>query len=152
MFSLTSTVVAEGMTLPPKYTCAGANVSPPLAWSGAPPGTMSYAIIFTDKSIMDFKHSAIYDIPASASVLPEDVEQVYQPSVPTGAKQTKAWDGGFGYSGPCPPQTHTYEFKIYALDVATLPGMTMNSTIAQVEAAALDHDLGSTTLTVLGDP
>src|SRR5881392_3770958 len=36
-FSLTSTAFTEGSAVPPKYTCDGADVSPPLAWSDAPP-------------------------------------------------------------------------------------------------------------------
>ncbi|MFN4148265.1 MAG: YbhB/YbcL family Raf kinase inhibitor-like protein, partial [Rhodocyclaceae bacterium] len=31
--------------MPSKYTCQGADVSPPLAWSGVPAGTKSLALI-----------------------------------------------------------------------------------------------------------
>lgn len=153
MFQLTSPAFMEGDTLSTKYTCASDpnQVSPPLAWAGAPAGTMSFAIVFTDKN-NNLRHSAIYDIPPSVISLPEDVEKVFQPSVPAGAKQAKAYTGQFGYAGPCPGSTHTYEFKIYALDVAALPGLGMNSDGQDVETAALAHDLESATLTVQGDP
>lgn len=34
--------------IPTKYTCQGADISPPLAWSGIPPGTKSLALIIDD--------------------------------------------------------------------------------------------------------
>src|SRR5207244_2006599 len=37
-FSVTSTAFKEGAGIPVKHTCDGADVSPPLAWSGAPAG------------------------------------------------------------------------------------------------------------------
>jgi phosphatidylethanolamine-binding protein (PEBP) family uncharacterized protein len=53
----------------------------------------------------------------------------------------------FGYRGPCPPETHTYEFAVFALDVATLPNLTTAATLAQAKKQILLHDLGSATLT-----
>jgi|JI10StandDraft_1071094.scaffolds.fasta_scaffold68856_4 Raf kinase inhibitor-like YbhB/YbcL family protein len=153
MFALTSSTITEGMTFPDKYTCAVANqVSPPLQWTAGPEGTKSYAIVFTDLTFNNFKHAAIYDIPAAVMALPEGVQEAYEPTIPAGAKQTKSYAGNFGYAGPCPPETHTYEFKIYALDVASLPGLSMTSTIKNVEDAAKMHGLGTATLSGKGDP
>src|SRR5438067_10718674 len=47
-FALTSTAFTDGTAIPAKYTCDEADVSPPLAWSGAPPGTVSFALIVDD--------------------------------------------------------------------------------------------------------
>ncbi|HEX9394088.1 MAG TPA: YbhB/YbcL family Raf kinase inhibitor-like protein, partial [Gemmatimonadales bacterium] len=47
-FTLTSTAFAEGALIPTKYTCDGADVSPPLAWSGAPTNAKSFALICDD--------------------------------------------------------------------------------------------------------
>ena len=45
---LTSTAFAGGAEIPSRYTCDGDNLSPPLAWSGAPPATRSFTILFGD--------------------------------------------------------------------------------------------------------
>ena len=39
--TLTSPAFAEGGEIPPRYTCEGEDVSPPLAWSAPPAGTRS---------------------------------------------------------------------------------------------------------------
>lgn len=144
--SLTSTGFSEGMVIPDKYACAGQNVSPDLSWTPGPAATQSYAIVFTDKS-NNLIHWAIWDIPPATLSLPEHVENAAEPSTPAGAKQAESYDGQtFGYLGPCPGSTHTYEFVAYAVDVATLPGVTTASSRDEVEAALLDHDLDSAAL------
>jgi len=145
-FALTSTALAEGATFPVDNTCTGTNLSPPLAWGAGPEGTKSYAIVLNDTTI-DFLHAIIYDIPESVTALPADVEQVYAPKAPAGAHQTKNYKGAFGYAGPCPTTLHVYEFVLYALDVAALPGVTQNVTLADAETAIKAHSLGSTKLT-----
>jgi Raf kinase inhibitor-like YbhB/YbcL family protein len=95
----------------------------------------------------DFLHAIIYDIPASETALPANVEQVYAPKAPAGAHQTKNYKGAFGYAGPCPPTLHVYEFVLYALDVAALPGVTQNVALADAETAIKVHSLGTTKLT-----
>jgi len=45
---LTSPAFEEGGMIPSKYTCDGANVSPPLKWTSVPEGTKSFAIICDD--------------------------------------------------------------------------------------------------------
>ncbi|MDQ3335960.1 MAG: YbhB/YbcL family Raf kinase inhibitor-like protein [Myxococcota bacterium] len=144
-FALTSPMLAAGAAFNAANTCNGANTSPQLAWTAGPAGTMSYAIIFTDKS-NNLIHWVIYDIPASATGLPADVQKAYMPNNVAGAKQTLSYQAVRGYLGPCPPVLHTYEFVVYALDVATLPGVTMNSTRAQLAPVILDHDLGMAAL------
>src|SRR3989304_4714918 len=47
-FSLTSEAFKNGETIPTRYTCDGENVSPPLAWDGAPAETNAYALIMDD--------------------------------------------------------------------------------------------------------
>lgn len=145
-FALTSTALAEGATFPVDNTCTGTNLSPPLAWGPGPAGTMSYAIVLNDTTI-DFLHGAIYDIPESVNALPANVQKVYAPTSPAGAHQTKNYKGTFGYAGPCPTTEHVYEFVLYALDVATLPGATQAITLADAETAIKMHSLGTTKLT-----
>jgi hypothetical protein len=148
-FGLTSSAISEGEMFPDEHTCDDADTSPPLAWTGAPSGTQSFAIVLRDLDYMSgFVHWVIWDIPASTTSLPEDVENVYAPATPAGAHQCRSYDGTtYGYRGPCSPSTvNTYEFTLYALDVATVPGLDMNSSRAEAVTAILEHDIASTTL------
>lgn len=146
--SVTSTAFAEGTTIPMEHTCNGNNTSPPLVWTGAPGGTLSFAMVLTDKTPNDFIHSVIYDIPANRLELPADIDKVFEPPDVPGAKQTKSFNNGpLGYRGPCPPSLHTYEFAVYALDIAALPNLTNNSTAAAGLAQILMHDIAVAKLT-----
>ncbi|MFI6396283.1 YbhB/YbcL family Raf kinase inhibitor-like protein [Nonomuraea sp. NPDC050540] len=152
-FALTSTAFANNGTIPARFTCAqdgvsGNDISPQLAWSGSPAGTQSYAITFIDTA-NGGKHWAIWDIPAAKSSLPEGLGLGFEVPNQAPAKQ-KAMSSGnksLQYFGPCPGgSTHTYEFTLYALDTATLPGVTSGSSVAAVETAILARDLASTKL------
>ncbi|MEO8700480.1 MAG: YbhB/YbcL family Raf kinase inhibitor-like protein [Kofleriaceae bacterium] len=151
--AISSTVLAEGAAFPEVHTCGtagdAANTSPPLAWVGPPAGTLSFAVVFTDR--IGLIHSVIYDIPATATSLPVDVEKTFAPANVLGAHQTITLGGvTFGYAGPCPPPgaaVHTYEFELFALDVATLPGADMTTTQSQARTLILAHDLASVELT-----
>ena len=76
-------------------------------------------------------HSVIYDIAPTNTALAAGIQKAYTPAAPAGSHQTKpGFDApGFGYLGPCPPKPdeHVYEFAIYALSVASLPGVNMNT-------------------------
>ena len=139
---LTSPAFAEGGGIPAAHTCNGANTSPQLVWTAGPAGTASYAVVFTDKSFNNLIHWVIYDIPASATGLPADVQKAYMPNNVTGAKQTTSYQAATrGYLGPCPPNLHTYEFVVYALDVATLPGAMMSTDRPTAKSIIEMHDL-----------
>jgi Raf kinase inhibitor-like YbhB/YbcL family protein len=146
--TLTSPMLTEGGVIADTNSCAGTNVSPQLIWS-AGPAAQSYAVVLTDKN-NSLVHSVIYDIPGTAQGLPENVMKAYAPTNVTGAHQTTAYDNTTrGYLGPCPPAgtTHTYEFALYALDAATLPGTSMTTTRTQVVPLIMQHMLARTTLT-----
>ena len=152
-FALTSTAFAQDAMIPMQYECSpsGQNISPPLAWTAGPSGTMSYAVVLRDLDFMNgFVHWAIWDIPASATGLPEDVEHVYQPADPAGAKQAPFNGGEIGYHGPCSPSSvNTYEFTVYAIDVATIPGLDAMST--KEEAATAIVGAATATATLSGE-
>jgi Raf kinase inhibitor-like YbhB/YbcL family protein len=146
--AVTSTAFVEGGAIPITHTCKDVNTSPPLAWTGAPSGTLSFAVVLTDLSLTPhLVHWAIFDIPAAATGLPANVEKVYAPSNVPGAHQVSFHSQTQGYQGPCPPSQHTYEFAASALDVATLPGATMQTTPDEVAQAIEMHRLGGGTLT-----
>ena len=113
-FALSSPMLAPGAAFAAENTCTGnINTSPQLVWTPGPAGTMSYAVVFTDKS-NNLIHWVIYDVPASATGLPANVQKAYMPANVAGAKQTLSFQAGVrGYLGPCPPELHTYEFVVY---------------------------------------
>uniref|UniRef100_A0A7C2K0V0 YbhB/YbcL family Raf kinase inhibitor-like protein n=1 Tax=Schlesneria paludicola TaxID=360056 RepID=A0A7C2K0V0_9PLAN len=119
---LTSPSFREGDEIPARYTCEGADLSPALAWSNAPAGTKSFALIVDDPDAPDpqaprmtWVHWVLFNLPASASGLPEAVPSS---KLPAGTKEgINDWKRT-GYGGPCPPiGRHRYFFKLYALDV-----------------------------------
>jgi Raf kinase inhibitor-like YbhB/YbcL family protein len=119
---LISSAFNEGGNIPDRFTCDGANVSPPLAWSGAPNGTESLAIIADDPDapVGTWVHWVLYNIPAGQTSLAEGAQGV-------GVQGTNDFRKP-GYGGPCPPRgkPHRYFFKVYALDapVSLKPGGT----------------------------
>ncbi|MCI0597372.1 MAG: YbhB/YbcL family Raf kinase inhibitor-like protein, partial [candidate division Zixibacteria bacterium] len=68
-FKVTSSAFQEGGRIPVPYTCNGLNISPPLAWAGAPAGTESFAIICDDldANYKTFSHWVIFNIPKTAT-------------------------------------------------------------------------------------
>src|SRR3954453_23858324 len=44
-FTLSSSEFGEGQPIPRRYACDGDNVSPPLAWSGAPGESVALAMV-----------------------------------------------------------------------------------------------------------
>jgi Raf kinase inhibitor-like YbhB/YbcL family protein len=158
-FTLTSTTAMDGGTLPAEHRCVSlggeTGPSPDFMWSNPPMGTMSFALLLTDNS-NDYAHWTIFDIPAATTSLPEGVMRAAMPSAPAGAKQIDNQDAnipGPGYFGPCHPfATNPYEFTLYALDVATLPGVGVDSTRAEVKAAIDMHDIESLSITVMSGP
>ena len=149
--TLTSPAFSEGGTIPTVNTCKGANTSPALAWTGAPSGTQSFAVVLTDLTI-SMAHWVIYDIPASATGLPSAIENTSDPASVMGAHQIVSIHAPvIGYYGPCPPNppAHMYQFAVYALDVAPLPGVSATSTRPEVVAAIQAHRLAGGTLTGL---
>jgi len=126
-FELTSTSFVNGATIPFRYTGEGGNLSPPLAWKGAPVGTQSFMIICTDPDAPSpanpdpnpFVHWLILNIPADTQYLLEGVPGLEQVSTPFGAVQAANGFGEIGYSGPMPPAgsgRHRYVFTILAMD------------------------------------
>lgn len=115
---ISSSSFAPGGDIPKKHTCDAADVSPQLAWSGAPAGTRSFALIVDDPDapVGTWVHWVYYDLPGTATGLAENVSKVDEP--PTGGRQGRNDFRKVGYGGPCPPpgKPHRYFFKLYALD------------------------------------
>ena len=114
---LKSNAFAEGGLIPSRYTCDGADISPPLTWSELPAGAKSLALICDDPDAPGgiWVHWVAFDLPVTLTGLPEGVAPT--PDLSQGGRQGRNSFGHFGYGGPCPPSgTHRYFFRIYALD------------------------------------
>lgn len=145
---LTSSAFDEQGSIPAKYTCEGGDTSPPLSWSGSPPGTKSFALIIDDPDAPDPKapqrtwvHWVLLDLPSSAAGIPEGAASS---ALPPGTLPGKNDWGKTNYGGPCPPiGRHRYFHKLYALD--TLLGLK-SPTKAELEDAMRGHVLGKAEL------
>ncbi|MBV8096263.1 MAG: YbhB/YbcL family Raf kinase inhibitor-like protein [Acetobacteraceae bacterium] len=131
-----------GSVIPKQFTCDGQNLSPPLAWSGAPPETRSFALICADPDAPGgtFYHWAIYDMPPSTTGLAEGWPP-FKPAPPQAVNDF----GRPGYSGPCPPPghgPHRYLFTLYALRVNKLP-VPAGARARDVAAASIARSLGT---------
>jgi Raf kinase inhibitor-like YbhB/YbcL family protein len=108
---ITSSAFQQGGNIPSKFSCDGANTSPPLQISDVPSGAKSLVLVVDDPDAPSglFTHWAIWNISPQTSTIAEG-------STPKGVQGTNDF-GRSGYGGPCPPSgTHRYYFKIFALD------------------------------------
>jgi Raf kinase inhibitor-like YbhB/YbcL family protein len=114
-FTLTSTDLNDGGTFPNPNTCHGADTQPALSWQNAPHGAQSFAVVLIDLTI-DMVHWVAFDIPATVSSLAEGASNDHM--MPSGAQEGSAFCSH--YCGPCPPDVHTYEFRVYALSTSVI--------------------------------
>jgi Raf kinase inhibitor-like YbhB/YbcL family protein len=130
-FALSTSAFSNGGTIPSRYTCDGADLSPALTWSEAPAGTQSLALIADDPDapMGTWTHWLIWNIPAHASLLAENAPKI--DLLDNGARQGINDFKRIGYGGPCPPpgKPHRYFFKLYALDARLdlKPGATKSA-------------------------
>lgn len=167
---LTSSAFVEGGIIPAKYTGSTA-VSPPLQWRG-PAETKSFALVMMDLDFPwgqkvpvygqmpppgtmagdVFAHWLVANIPANVSSLNEGASPK---TMPTGSLEAKSSLAAFGlpgnqYGGPAPPpgmKAHKYQFTIYALNVAVLPGLTASSDYAALVQAMAGKVIATASLT-----
>jgi len=146
--SLSSTAFQDGTAIPLKYTCDGADVSPPLAWNGAPPRAAAFALIADDPDAPagTWVHWVLYNVPGTATQLPENVAKADALPDLGGALQGRNDFRRAGYGGPCPPPgpAHHYLFKLYALDA--LLKLKPGAQKKDLEAAMQAHVLGTAQL------
>jgi Raf kinase inhibitor-like YbhB/YbcL family protein len=116
---ISSTAFLQGSAIPRRHVSDGENLSPSLAWAGAPVGTVSLAVLCEDPdapSPQPFVHWVVYGIPPTMTVLPEGLGE----DAP-GIIQGKNTMGHHRYDGPAPPPghgPHHYHFQLFALDVS----------------------------------
>ena len=149
-FSVRSPQITPGGTVPSaqvldRFGCHGDNVSPALAWRGAPEGTKSFAVVLFDSDARGgagWWHWIVADIPASVDHLSLRAGDPGG-TLPGGAMQGVNSFGFAGYGGPCPPvgdAPHHYHLRVYALNTATIPQTALQSPEAAqhaIETAAI---------------
>lgn len=134
--AVTSTSYAEGAAIPEAFTCDGGDTSPQLAWSGAPAGTVGFAVTMTDPDADGFVHWVVANLPADLTTLAEGAAPTLGKAdgpAPDAVPGLTSF-GKPGYRGPCPPSgTHHYVVTVYALGSA----VEGTPSVDAVEAAAL---------------
>lgn len=135
----------------------GGDQSPELTWGHARPETKSFVVVAYDTTAA-FTHWGMYNIPATATGLPENAGVA---GSTYGQQVVNDFFAGAEYDGPCPPQnvqpfTHHYAFTVYALDITLkLPGSANFPPAAETLYQALiragrdGHILESSSLTGL---
>jgi hypothetical protein len=144
VFEITSTAFVPGGDIPSAHTCDGSDVSPALAWRGAPPGTRGFALVVDDPDAPDpaaprmvWVHWVLYNLPADASGLAEGTTAR---TLPEGTLEGRNDWKQPGWRGPCPPVgRHRYVFSLFALDTR-LPDLG-HPTRAALERAMEGHVL-----------
>jgi Raf kinase inhibitor-like YbhB/YbcL family protein len=156
LFTLTSPALKDDAMLPAKYAgnnCRGGglgkSISPPLAWSNAPPSTKSFALIMIDPDGgrgMGSVHWVAYNIPSTRKSLKEGEGNRAVNDISEGRNSR----GSAGYSGPCGPPAdapHHYVIQLLALDIAAgalQPGLDRDGLLKMING----HSLGPTSMVV----
>ena len=153
--TLTVSGFADGADIPVKFSQAapgvatGEGLSPAISWTNVPAGTQSFFLNMRDmdvarnKTTDDQAHWVVWNIPGSATGLPEGVPK--GPKLANGAFQFSAtgqmYRGpGAGANGP----KHHYMFELYALDTMldVQPAADAFESRANVMKAIQGHILG----------
>lgn len=135
--TLTSSAFAADRPIPRKYTGEGADVSPPLSWSGIPAGSKELALICDDPDAPQatpWVHWVAYAIPPMLTGLPEKAHE--------NVREGRNDFGHLGYSGPMPPEghgVHHYYFRLYALEqpLQRGPGLTKEQLLEAMQGHVL---------------
>ena len=133
VFTLYSTSVVDGGSIPERATCDGEDLSPPLDWVGTPPAA-ELAIVVRDRDAAGFVHWVLTGIDPAIHGLGEG-------GIPESAVEAQNGFGRLGWSGPCPPEgsgLHTYEIALHALPEPLVmpPGTPAEEAAGLVESAS----------------
>ena len=135
-FTLASSAFAAGGALPGQYTCDGTggmlSSSPPLAWTGAPEGTVEYALTITTIALDGTKWNwVLYNIPGSVTSLAAGT------SLGTAGVSTDGSD--LRYYPPCSsgPGEKTYTITLYALSGTPAFSVPANQVTGEILTSAI---------------
>jgi Raf kinase inhibitor-like YbhB/YbcL family protein len=150
VMTVTSSEFGSGVPIPHQYTCfTGHPQTPPLSWTGAPPGTKALALVMDDGPAISGAPITpyIYWIVFNISPATPDI-QAGRP--PPGALQADNSKGTLGYSPPCPAHLHQYRFTVYALNTE-LP-LRDGASLTAAWTAIAAHAIGRGRLPVTVNP
>jgi Raf kinase inhibitor-like YbhB/YbcL family protein len=134
---LTSPAFDDGDTLPSRFAHDHENLSPPLEWTGIPPGTEELALVCQDPDAPGglFTHWVLAGLDPTITAIDED-------DPPAGAIAGTNDFGEIGWGGPAPPRghgPHRYVFTLFAssapLDVA--PGLSADDLLEALAGSEL---------------
>jgi Raf kinase inhibitor-like YbhB/YbcL family protein len=152
-----------GGIIPARFTCYGSGESPPIFWSGAPPGTKSVAVVFDDAlaPISPRVYWIVFDIgtdttdlqPGPPTVGPAASRGAAQSTLPPGARVAANSAGVAGYMAPCPVGgPHSYRFSVYALNTYFGTSLPNHARLLQAWTTIAPHVLGRGTFTAKALP
>jgi len=136
-----SPAYGNGSAIPAQYTCDGADISPPLAWSGVPQGAKSLLVEMVDPDAPggEFIHWVIYNISPNSTGLPQGVP----PAAATAYGLQAVNDfGEVGYGGPCPPPGRPHRYVVLVLALNTTLEVPPGAPARQVLRAAGPYVVG----------
>jgi Raf kinase inhibitor-like YbhB/YbcL family protein len=140
---LSSPAFTNGEQIPRQYGYSERNANPPLSWSGLPDDAASLALVVDDPGAVEpagkvWDHWTVWNITPERTEIPEGW-------TPNSAVEGRNDFGSIGYGGPNPPDsTHTYEFRLYALDERLT--LEAGATKSHLEEAMADHILAEAVL------
>jgi Raf kinase inhibitor-like YbhB/YbcL family protein len=143
---LVSSAAVSQNVLPQRYTCHGPGINPPVDWSGAPPGTKSFALVIDDSSapITPFIYWLVFHIEPGTTDIQEGM-------LPTGVRQALNSDNTQSYDPPCPVgHSHWYRITVYAL--STEIDLPAGSSLQEVWMAIAAATIGRGRIVVYGNP
>jgi Raf kinase inhibitor-like YbhB/YbcL family protein len=122
--------------------CGGENISPQLAWTGAPTKTKSYVLTMIDLDVKpsQWSHWVVTNLPVTATTLARGAQ-----ALPGNAQAIASNFGDAAYAGPCPPRgtgLHRYQFTIWAMPTASTtlaPDTKATAISSALLRLALDH-------------
>lgn len=155
-FSATSADLDPGAPLPLTFahdSVGGGNLSPALAWTGAPEGTRSFVVTCFDPDAptpSGFWHWCAVNLPAASTAL-EQGAGASDETLPAGAFHVRNDFSQTQYDGAAPPpgdMPHRYYFVVHATDIADVPalGIDGGTTPAVVSFNLAFHTLGRAVL------
>lgn len=135
VLTVVSPAFDDGDPVPRRFTCDGADISPPLSWSGVPFSARALAVVVTDPDAPGgtYVHWVLLNLDPALRTLGAG-------EVPPDAVQARNSAGHARYDGPCPPGgTHRYRLSVYALRTPTsLPdGVDTSRALGAVAAKAI---------------
>ncbi len=133
-------VFEDGDRIPAKYTCDGADVSPPLYIEGLREEVKSLVIICEDPDAPTgvFTHWIAWNVEPTSKI-PENVPKTKYVESPKMIQGRNDF-GKIGYNGPCPPSgEHRYYFRVYAIDTLLQGDYSREELLSAIEGHILQY-------------